>query len=489
MTYIGGFAGYIDNGTFSNIVLNNIGNISVSGSNAYVGGFVGRIYGNSTFKNIYIYFKEGATITVTNDKGNSDVGKFVGYAGDDSGKINATFNNINLYHADSQFADMQFAGNTTDYENKFTHAGKTFNDFKTAILEEDAFKDDEGNPITIYEEKDDKGNTYFTFIDESNMGNDGDNGNGDNGDNNDSNFIDENHDGLTDMQDKLTGNDFSSELVKEILKDLLDEKLLLSLEVDKLFIIKEGKATLNQDYLKTILSKYKDDEALAQSINFLLAFYGEEVDNDGKGLGNLLADRENNKEGVWTNLKNRVEQIKNSKKELEDFIKGNNHPNYAQGGLLGLMNFFAEWKDKYELYTSGLAKEEEMKSLEKWFKSNANKLKEYQALLEDKILKEFPFANIDDNTTVKGSLTFSGGEWIANLKEPEYNNNGGEDQTITTPLKDINSSLLNKEKIVLIKPAEGEKEALDEEKGTLNSRTCVVSENFKTNNPCMAERI
>ncbi|MCL9820891.1 hypothetical protein NCR96_03930 [Helicobacter sp. 14348-15] len=53
----GGFAGLIFHGTSSNIVLNNIGNISATwnGNDGDVGGFAGQMRGSLTFSNIYFY--------------------------------------------------------------------------------------------------------------------------------------------------------------------------------------------------------------------------------------------------------------------------------------------------------------------------------------------------------------------------------------------------------------------------------------------------
>ncbi|PZT47156.1 hypothetical protein B6S12_10585, partial [Helicobacter valdiviensis] len=242
----GGFAGHA-NGTFSNITLNNIGSISAiklyEGPNDYeiyktfAGGFAGTINGG-TFSNIYIYFNPKATITATYKDGNVDIGKFGGgfweYA---SGSSNTTLSNINLYYANNQFSGLENIGYKSDKatiigENEIKYSGKTFEAFKDKILKEGAFKDEEGNPITIYKkeyEEDGKKKIYFTFIDESNMdngSNSGSNGNGDNG--NDSNFTDINKDGLNDVT--LSGNDFSKEILDLILKDFYNEKIIIDLQ-------------------------------------------------------------------------------------------------------------------------------------------------------------------------------------------------------------------------------------------------------------------
>ncbi|CAM2938119.1 hypothetical protein [Helicobacter burdigaliensis] len=129
--------------------------------------------------------------------------------------------------------------------------------------------------------------------------------------------------------------------------------------------------------------------------------------------------------------------------------------------------------------------ESHKQALAKDIKKQLDKMNKIQEELESYVAKgEYHFKNEDGEEQV-------GFVMLTNPFNLVFKENTDDtlDQTLTTPLKDINSSMINKEKVVLVKPAEEEKEALDEEKGTLNSRTCVVSENFKTNNPCMAERI
>ncbi|ECK1938471.1 filamentous hemagglutinin N-terminal domain-containing protein [Campylobacter lari] len=88
-TWIGGFAGRVDNATFSNISLNKIGSINSGGSVGPVGGFAGSAY-NNTFSNISLN-------EIGNISGNSNfkyafssIGGFVGES------MDSTFSNISL---------------------------------------------------------------------------------------------------------------------------------------------------------------------------------------------------------------------------------------------------------------------------------------------------------------------------------------------------------------------------------------------------------
>ncbi|EAI8855603.1 filamentous hemagglutinin N-terminal domain-containing protein [Campylobacter coli] len=85
--FIGGFAGWINNGTFENIALNNIKNIS---DNNYAGGFAGWI-NDGTFNNIILNNIEKISVSATHKY--IFTGGFTGYAGAGTYK-NIILNNI-----------------------------------------------------------------------------------------------------------------------------------------------------------------------------------------------------------------------------------------------------------------------------------------------------------------------------------------------------------------------------------------------------------
>ncbi|MBX2078762.1 hypothetical protein I9T54_04350, partial [Campylobacter peloridis] len=88
--YIGGFVGYSETSTFENMALANIGNITgnIDGNRPYgisTGGFAG--YAKGTFTNITL--NNIGDIDIIADDGNSNIGGFAGVA-------EGTFNNISL---------------------------------------------------------------------------------------------------------------------------------------------------------------------------------------------------------------------------------------------------------------------------------------------------------------------------------------------------------------------------------------------------------
>ncbi|WP_157978195.1 hypothetical protein, partial [Helicobacter burdigaliensis] len=427
----GGFIGIGYGGTFSNIVLNNIGSIS----GIIVGGFAGSIEVDITFENIYIYFNPNATI-----QGKENAGKFVGeiYNNNASHVFEIVFNNVNLYYADSQFQgleDIGYEGGNVTITGKITSIkDKTHDEFIQAVLEDKALKE-----AGIYQ--DDKGNlSFFEPLD---------NGNGSNGDNNnDSGFKDENGDGLNDVI--LTKDDFSPKILEEIL----------------------GNLNFNLLEIKT----EEDIRAIKQTLEFLLAFIGSDgleqlgifskFDLANKNLANeITQEKINNLYNALLKNQENIQKINAFNQKFQEYMKEYN--TYLTG--------LEEWlKPQLE------AKYKELISLRKDMEESYNKL---QGDIGTIFTLNKDYKALANNNNVRFNLA------SLNLIPLIPNVDKDDNQKITSPLKDINASMINKEKIVLVKPAEEEKEALDEEKGTLNSRTCVVSENFKTNNPCMAERI
>lgn len=102
--YIGGFAGEVgDDDKFININLNNIGNMSGNSKlGTYVGGFIGylrNISGYTTFSNIYIFLNKNTEII--SDGSDGSVGLFVAL---DANKLNKP-DNIHIYKYNTDFTD------------------------------------------------------------------------------------------------------------------------------------------------------------------------------------------------------------------------------------------------------------------------------------------------------------------------------------------------------------------------------------------------
>ncbi|CAM2811615.1 hypothetical protein HEBU111660_02295 [Helicobacter burdigaliensis] len=472
--YAGGFAG--SGGGISEIILEGVGNITAISSSAggnwsgkvgaYAGGFLGISgggfgggFGGSSIGNIndvYIYLKDGATITAKQENGKEGkAAKFIGSLGkkrDYESPDKHNISNINLYYSDTNnlpnedIAEVMKIEDEWSLEEKITQAGKSKQEFFTAIQQDGAFKEEvwdqesgqwvEKN-IPVY--GDGEGGYTFNNPDKETIA--------------PTKPTDNSNSKLGSVT--LKPEDFSKEILDQILADL-DFDLL------------------NDDI-----------DSIIQTLDFLRYFNKEDI-----GIQSLFSEdytlaNNNQSDNLFNNFDKIVEKIKEDKKILEAYQKD-----------------VEKFNKDYELYldTKGDMTEEALAGLEKELKQRQEALlkreKEINALIDsfNKSMQEKLYTNFELN---KGTPMFNNNPLIFTLNLTPLNkggiggNNGGgdSDQTITTPLKDINSSMINKEKIVLVKPAEEEKEALDEEKGTLNSRTCVVSENFKTNNPCMAERI
>ncbi|HEG5396635.1 TPA: hypothetical protein SEZ58_001661, partial [Campylobacter coli] len=102
---IGGFSGST-NGNFKNIVLNNIKKIAANGGWSYASGFAFS-KGEGNYENIFIYFDKGAVINGVKGKG-----KFFSYLNSNSKEVN----NVHIYHDDNDLTntmtDEGYWGNT-----------------------------------------------------------------------------------------------------------------------------------------------------------------------------------------------------------------------------------------------------------------------------------------------------------------------------------------------------------------------------------------
>ncbi|CAM2921467.1 hypothetical protein HEBU111660_06565 [Helicobacter burdigaliensis] len=448
----GGFAGGIDttSSVFSNILLKDYEGLE---GNNILGGFVGFLDADgSEFSNIVLSFEN---LTISNDS-------FGAFAGASLGFKDAKFSNIHMYYENIAFEEKgkmttfigDYAGNYLD-NTSFDNVK-----FFTDSTKDSHFIEDVNAEIKI-SEIGDKVDSQFGNIKYEN---------GDfvlvNNEDNTSYPTEEinmptNKGELTNVQDDLSSKDFSQEILKQILGNLNFD--LLNDDIDSIIQTLDFLRYFNKEDIG-IQSLFSEDYTLAnnnQSDNLFNSFtkIKEELEK--------LRDED---------LKNYKDSVNNFNAKYVQYLKDKEDGNFMnEEHLKGVeKELLQEQKDL-------LARQEAINNLLKDFKKALEPMQE-EFSLEGKT----PIAMFDNN-----SLNFT-------LKLPSVNEgcigkcvNGGagDDQTLTTPLKDINASMINKEKVVLVKPAEEEKEAIEEEEGTLNSRTCVVSENFKTNNPCMAQRI
>ncbi|PZT47137.1 hypothetical protein B6S12_10690, partial [Helicobacter valdiviensis] len=249
---------------------------------------------------------------------------------------------------------------------------------------------------------------------------------------------------------------FSKEILDLILKDFYNEKIIIDLQ--KSF-------DENGNFLYANLP-----ETLKQSIAFLLAFSDENLG----ALEAILKNSNANNINGFDTIKPEINHIKAIQSKFQEDIK-------ALGVKVAFLKKMENLINSYNNATN----ESHKLALQKEIEKGLATMNKYQEELKGYVAKGEYY--LKDNAGIQQI-------GYVKLTNPfnlyyEENKENTIDQTITSPLKDINASMLDKQQVVLIKPAEEEKETLDEEKGVLNQRTCVVSENFKTNNPCMAQRI
>ncbi|CAM2861672.1 filamentous hemagglutinin N-terminal domain-containing protein [Helicobacter burdigaliensis] len=519
LVYLGGFAGRIYNGTFSNIVLNNIGNISGSasgyGGSAYIGGFSGWILkgnfeniilnNNGIFYGNYTYYQGIGGFAGKIENGSfSNITMYLnGWIRGESAKLFAgsgnsnslILNNINIYYTDNVGVSiiMGSSDSVTGITAENLHNETALNNKKEEFA---GYENDKGR---VYWDKELQ---KFVVLDKSFTS---DNNGGDSG------FSDLNNDGLNDVDldelqdhfDSLVSSSNGESLLEQILNDILNGNYKLDLSMLDLANV-DG-----IEDLKLLLKMSEDSpeyQSIKQSIEFLTSLYSD------KDIKEVLQKWYGNKQEYKDFLAKGKDMQENADKlrkfistygESIKAIKGNaDRLNSIIAQIYGKDGLMEAYKNLIQIGELEEAENTKRKILSLYKEALAlqNGLETIKPIV-DKLQVNIPFDLKLVNGDNGGTFTFLDStnikEGIANIpsiEEPKFdiedNNTGSkEDPKINAPLKDINASMINKEKIVLVKPAEEEKEALDEEKGTLNSRTCVVSENFKTNNPCMAERI
>ncbi|PZT47350.1 hypothetical protein B6S12_09490, partial [Helicobacter valdiviensis] len=488
---VGGFLGKVGETKVENIVMNNIGAIKSKDTIISVGGFVGEIEDGSItgkyneFKNITMYLNNfvGYDEDITSY---ALTGLFVGgnYVRDgfkvDNIEINYVNNNDGGTGTDnivgnedissvSYFKINKLANNQALEEQKATFKG--FNNNVGKVYWDDNLKLfvalEEGKEL-FYKELDDGKSIMYAK-----------NADGTIGDKN-SNII---------FNDKTN----SFELKKDSSSTYPKDEINIPTNKGELSKVDLKESDFSKEILNQILGDLsldlltQDAETIKQTLEFLLAFIGE----DG-----LLV------KGLFTEEYKLTDNNVGSKleKNLETIIKAIKDSQLNENSdLLKYRNDYLAYINERNLYWEGLKNntltqdqiimlENSLKSkYESLLKREASILKianDFIALLNNTLEVDKEYSMFANNP-----LKFQLGLKAVDGYECKDCGSAGSDPTLNAPLKDINASMLDKQQVVLIKPAEEEKEALDEEKGTLNYRTCVVSENFKTNNPCMAQRI
>ncbi|EAL2317371.1 filamentous hemagglutinin N-terminal domain-containing protein [Campylobacter coli] len=539
--FIGGFAGWINDGTFNNIILNNIEKISVSATHKYIftGGFTGYA-GAGTYKNIILnnIGEISANGTASLDEKSIYAGGFVGRIKSDG--IN--FSNIVLNDIDKISASIAAGGFVGNIENGSNIANS--NIYFYGLLNSSSNK----SYITHNENILNLSNTtdFQTFINQSkiagleyltntstsnshlHMINGGKIGNEkskitfdkDNFTYNTPKISEVDPDGSGSSSSPTAPNegelssitleqsDFEDEILKTIIDEILNEDYVLNIDSIDFNKFNEGDVAILLYLLKNTSDK-KLKESLKQSLEFYTEFnkgglktefekwYGSDESTYKTSMGKynyIIESLANLKEYVNTILKPELESIKNNLNRLE-FLKAEIkrlervYQKAMQNDLLPYDQLEVVYKNTQEKIDAYYAEAQGLLDILK----NKNK-----PFLDDLITKEYSFE--DKYTDIQGTFAIAGSSIDANAIEnladkpilslPENENSGDSQTTNNTDSTDIVNTFSKQIKLtstesILILPAEETQSHIKEDERE-RGRVCITSDNAKTNNPCIA---
>lgn len=503
--FIGGFAGWINNGTFENIALNNIKNIS---DNNYAGGFTGYA-GAGTYKNIILnnIGEISANGTASLDEKSIYAGGFVGNIENGSniansniyfyGLLNSSSNKNYITHNEN----ILNLSNTTDFQtfiNQSKIAGleyltntSTSNSHLHMInggkIGNEKFK------ITF-----DKDNFTYNTPKISEVDPDGSGSS--------SSPTAPNEGELSSIT--LEQSDFEDEILKTIIDEILNEDYMLNIDSIDFNKFNEGDVAILLYLLKNTSDK-KLKESLKQSLEFYTEFnkgglktefekwYGSDESTYKTSMGKynyIIESLANLKEYVNTILKPELKSIKNNLNRLE-FLKAEIkrlervYQKAMQNDLLPYDQLEVVYKNTQEKIDAYYAEAQGLLDILK----NKNK-----PFLDDLITKEYSFE--DKYTDIQGTFAIAGSSIDANAIEnladkpilslPENENSGDSQTTNNTDSTDIVNTFSKQVKLtstesILILPAEETQSHIKEDERE-RGRVCITSDNAKTNNPCIA---
>ncbi|WP_419761148.1 filamentous hemagglutinin N-terminal domain-containing protein [Helicobacter pullorum] len=455
---LGGFAGRLHVvKDAKNIVLNGMGNITNDEYDFWdsMGGFVGRSEGN--LSNIYVYFKPNSVFVVSNGPyARSDISIF--------GKFENswTLDNVNLYYNFDTTNPNSIANlpHSEDYYNQtinpsipaqdkinlytYTNSTNKRDEFNTKIKQ--TFGDNIvilGNDIEgwNYHFNPPLNNPALPTLDMDNLFNKG---------------------GYFDSSSWLTKDDFNQSILDSILgKD------------------NQGNSNLIFDLLT------QDLESIRQSLDFLVSFLDGEND-----IKELFGDYYKVNDNIYGAL-NQDLTINLKFSNFIEALKQNKNINLA---------FLKDYRDKLntynqnkELYQSGGLPPLEQESLKKLLEEQYNELLNLEQIakinlesLQGLIKDSF---KMDTNYTIFAKESLSPLNFtinIGSLNNFEDTQGNGDNNNRFTPPSEVQkiADLASKEAILIL-PAQEKQEAIVED-GKERGRLCIVSDNAKTNNPCMA---
>ena len=535
-TYIGGFAGNMQQSgnKISNVVLNNIGKLSGVSQydNVYIAGFVGsNDFSNVSFNNIYLYFNPNSTILAEANNGTAYKGKFYG----SFNNFNPSLSNIHLYYKDGTLNGIN--SDSKDYYhstsnpngqiflNPYVNEAQGKEIFKQALEKQNnsggAFEankivniGDDSNPIYSFEQTTGSNITPPTDSNAPNI----DLGNV-----------------------VLEGSDFSVSILQEIINDILNGKYALNIEdidEDKLnssniletlaYLLGIDYSLLEKDY-ESLSPKEQESYQTLHSLKQSLDFYTEFNKGESDGLksefegwfgkGGTSSDDLKN---IYQTSLDKHSYISESLTQLRDYVNGEG--NYNGNGLINqissinnnlkaLESLKQRIKAAQKYYQEALKAKLPYETLEGIYNGMVKTINEsyIQALgvLETlkgedrdyliRLYKEYSIKEDSGFDDIRGTFSFSGNDILSKIDSiiledkpaltPPTKEEVGDDPTkennpdVPNNLQKI-ADLASKEAILIL-PAQEKQEAIVED-GKERGRLCIVSDNAKTNNPCMA---
>lgn len=503
--FIGGFAGWINNGTFENIALNNIKNIS---DNNYAGGFTGYA-GAGTYKNIILnnIGEISANGTASLDEKSIYAGGFVGNIENGSniansniyfyGLLNSSSNKNYITHNEN----ILNLSNTTDFQTFINQSKIAGLEYLTNTSTSNSHLHminggkigNEKSKITF-----DKDNFTYNTPKISEVDPDGSGSS--------SSPTAPNEGELSSIT--LEQSDFEDEILKTIIDEILNEDYVLNIDSIDFNKFNEGDVAILLYLLKNTSNK-KLKESLKQSLEFYTEFnkgglktefekwYGSDESTYKTSMGKynyIIESLANLKEYVNTILKPELESIQNNLNRLE-FLKAEIkrlervYQKAMQNDLLPYDQLEVVYKNTQEKIDAYYAEAQGLLDILK----NKNK-----PFLDDLITKEYSFE--DKYTDIQGTFAIAGSSIDANAIEnladkpilslPENENSGDSQTTNNTDSTDIVNTFSKQIKLtstesILILPAEETQSHIKEDERE-RGRVCITSDNAKTNNPCIA---
>ncbi|AJC86906.1 two-partner secretion domain-containing protein [Campylobacter sp. RM16704] len=486
-SYAAGFIGYSSGFTrdaqYSNIILNKMGSIIADGSGYWLGGttraagFIGIDQENETFKNIYIFMNDSAKIQAKDDPSGGSNRAVTGFF-HAAKKADSTYNNIHIYYKNGSINQSSSVANITDLtKHEYSNETSGYGSFKSDIQSKfGSGLHQDGDSFTF--------TTDFTIIQTPVYLPD-------------INSI-KNEQAQLDNDDLISNDIWDEYIIKDI--DKVNYKINMRL-LAKLLKEYPGIASKTENEQVKFMTSYlgvneTDARALLQSLSFLNAY----KDNTTTGVNFKDNSVKTKFETSFNNAGNKV-NVFNTNKNLwhnklitlyNDTVKDGL---LIEEQLLANQNKLDQAIKAYDnfvmLIKKGLKNENDPAFI--IIKDNITKLnkeaKELYANLSvyKKDLKDFKTANNTTKVSVVGNFK----DML--LVVPDVNkpiSGGGDGEDPNKP--DLPKTDLDFEQTASLNligdntlEEESEKQEVEETALMQKGKICIVSDNFKTMNPCI----